>query len=181
MKKQSKILLGIFAVLIIGAVIFVSTNPNLFQGRLTTDRAINRAEFAGALVASAELETAPCETFTDVPLDVWFNEPICTLASGGFMAAYPDGTFRPFGNITRAEAARLIYAVFEIIEPKIPIVTNRFSDVSPDTWYAPYINHLAALGFFDREISRRTTVFRPSAPLTVNAARSWLSRAYTLR
>lgn len=181
MKKQNKILLGILAVLVIGAAIFVSTNPNLFQGRLSRDRAINRAEFARMLVASAELETAPCETFTDVPLDVWFNEYVCTLASGGLMAAYPDGTFRPSGLITRAEAARIIYGAFNVEYNDIFAKKSRFRDVSADAWYALYINQLAALGFFDREISIRTTNFRPSAPLTVNTAERWFYRADTLR
>ncbi|MGI5970617.1 MAG: S-layer homology domain-containing protein, partial [Oscillospiraceae bacterium] len=45
--------------------------------------------------------------FSDVSPDNWFNTAISTLTSMGIITGYPDGTFRPNANITRAEFAAI--------------------------------------------------------------------------
>ncbi len=54
----------------------------------------------------AELRTDKND-FTDVADDRWSNVAISTMAKGGFILGYPDGTFAPQKNITRAEFATM--------------------------------------------------------------------------
>jgi hypothetical protein len=50
---------------------------------------------------------APVE-YNDVTEDDWFYEEVISLAEEGYAYGYPDGSFRPNNNITRAETAKLI-------------------------------------------------------------------------
>ncbi len=38
----------------------------------------------------------------------WAKEAVATAVKGGIMKGYPDNTFRPNGNATRAEAVTVI-------------------------------------------------------------------------
>ena len=47
-------------------------------------------------------------TFSDVAKDSWYYEYVTPLAAKGIIAGYPDGTFLPQNNITRAEFLKLL-------------------------------------------------------------------------
>jgi len=85
-----------------------------------------------------------------------------------FMIGDDQGNFRPHGALTRAEAATLLVRTMigEVgvgVPHANPNVIARFSDVSPDAWYANYIavaySHGMVLGFPDN-------TFRPNQPIT---------------
>lgn len=59
-----------------------------------------------------------------------------------YIAGYKDGTFKPNGTITRAEAAQLLYNV----SGKSSSGTSKFSDVSPGNWYHKAVSYLADSG-----------------------------------
>ena len=46
--------------------------------------------------------------YSDVPAGLWYSTSVATLSSMGVITGYPDGTFRPTANITRAEFATLL-------------------------------------------------------------------------
>lgn len=46
--------------------------------------------------------------FSDVDSARWSNEPVSTLAKGGYINGYEDGTFKPANPITRGEFAAII-------------------------------------------------------------------------
>lgn len=54
----------------------------------------------------AEIKTN-VNSFSDVESDRWSNNAISTMANGGFVKGYEDGTFRPEDYITRAELATI--------------------------------------------------------------------------
>lgn len=177
MKKQSKILLGVLAVLIVGAVALVSTNSSLFQGKLAKNAAINRAEFVRLLVVNAGLETSSCNAFSDVPEGEPLNGYACALYNHGSIWPYPDGTFGSSQRLTRAEAARIIHSAFEVDDA--PPLSISFRDVPIDRWYSTYINELAAYGFFGTEAPIGSN-FRPADLLTRSAAREWFLQSGNL-
>lgn len=177
MKKQSKILLGGLAVLIIVAVALFSTNSSLFQGRIFKRTTINRAEFAKLLVVNAGFETSNCDVFPDVPEDVWFNEYVCTLNDHGFMSGYPDGNFKPYESILRAEAAKIIYSAFEV-DYACPLPAL-FTDVESNQWYYDSVNELAAYSFFSQETPIGTD-FNPADALLLSDAKRWFSQSGNL-
>lgn len=51
--------------------------------------------------------------FTDVSRELWTHEAIAVLCTKNIIAGYEDRTFKPNNNITRAEAATLIYRVMQ--------------------------------------------------------------------
>ncbi|MGE5372904.1 MAG: S-layer homology domain-containing protein [Solirubrobacterales bacterium] len=66
------------------------------------------------------------------------------LMSKGVMGGYPDGTFKPYGYITRAEMMAILCKVGKVkaITPKKP----SFKDVNPKYWAYPYIEGAKAAG-----------------------------------
>ncbi|MCL2338053.1 MAG: S-layer homology domain-containing protein, partial [Firmicutes bacterium] len=80
--------------------------------------------------------------YSDVPLNQWFDNAIATLAKGGILEGYPDGTFHPGAAITRAEFAS-IAARFATGEPAVSVT---FSDVNGH-WAADGIYRAAELGW----------------------------------
>ena len=46
--------------------------------------------------------------FSDVPKNAWFYQNVTELAAAGVVNGYPDGSFRPGGSVTTAEALKLI-------------------------------------------------------------------------
>lgn len=62
-----------------------------------------------------------------------------------FIDGYPDGTFRPYQNITRAELAKIICKVYDLGESQ----GQRFSDVTPSGWFFGYVNAAAENGYLE--------------------------------
>ena len=54
-------------------------------------------------------------TFSDVPEDAWYAEYVQGAAMYGIVGGYDDGTFRPTRSISRAEAAKIVKMVTEMI------------------------------------------------------------------
>ena len=72
------------------------------------------------------------------------------LKAGGIIGGYPDGTFKPEGNINRAEFAKiLVGAVVQALEETPPTVStynNCFPDVKTE-WFAPYVCYAKEKGW----------------------------------
>ncbi len=76
-----------------------------FKGENT----ITRAEFVKILAVAFDMkldETAKAD-FTDIK-GHWSEDYVKTFASGGYTKGYEDNTFRPEGNVTRAEVVAFI-------------------------------------------------------------------------
>lgn len=56
----------------------------------------------------AKLKT-DVNSFSDVESDRWSNNAVSTMAKGGYIKGYEDGSFRPEDYITRAELATIAY------------------------------------------------------------------------
>ena len=59
-----------------------------------------------------------------------------------YLFGYPDGTFGPENNMTRAEVAQMFYNL--LLDQDVEI-TKTFDDVPADAWYAKAVNTLASL------------------------------------
>ena len=65
-----------------------------------------------------------------------------TIKQRKYVKGYPDGTFRPNGNMTRAEFAQAIYNLINNNEPVNIDVLDRFNDVDKKAWYAKAMAYL---------------------------------------
>ncbi|MBO4831875.1 MAG: S-layer homology domain-containing protein [Oscillospiraceae bacterium] len=103
--------------------------------------------------------------FSDVSSDQWFNNAVSTLANAGILSGYPDGTFKPGNNITRAELATI---VARFLQDRISAgVEVNLSDISGH-WAEGFIIQVAENGIItgypdgtfkpDQAITRAETV-----------------------
>ncbi len=47
--------------------------------------------------------------YSDVSAGQWYNNAVSTMTSAGIVNGYPDGTFRPDADVTREQAAAILY------------------------------------------------------------------------
>ncbi len=89
-------------------------------------------------VATVVEPTTPVTTgsFSDVPTDSKYYEPITYLVEKNIIKGYDDGTFKPNQPVNRAEALKFI---LESISAAIETGTLPFTDVTKDAWYSGYL------------------------------------------
>jgi hypothetical protein len=93
--------------------------------------------------------------FSDVTIDMWFNNAISTMTNIGVLHGLPDGTFSPNRAITRAEFVAI--AARFVGEKEIDTSAPAFDDIRGH-WAEQYIHVLAALGWVQGDGSAN---FRP--------------------
>lgn len=134
---------------------------------------ITRAEMAALLYqALVALGQAPAITspyivvpnmaapsFADVQ-NHWALGFIKGLASQGFISGFADGTFRPDGEMTRAQYAILLATVFNPTPKRAAIA---FPDVPPNFWAAPAIQRVSQGGLLSGSNDGN---FLPNQPVT---------------
>ena len=106
--------------------------------------------------------------YTDVPADAWYNNAVSTLTNAGIIDGYEDGTFKPDGNITRAEFATIAVRFFEATYDG----GDLFSDIAGH-WAQDYINEAANAGIVD---GYPDGTFRPQQYITRAEAMTMVNR-----
>lgn len=96
-----------------------------------------------------------------------YQESVEYLVDMGIINGYPDGTFRPNSNITRAEYTTIIMKYLEKEPGEVEQVTKIFNDVENNHWAKGYIN-LA----YDNDIIKGYTdgTFKPNGNITYQEA-----------
>ena len=106
--------------------------------------------------------------YSDVSADDWFNNAVSTLTNAGVLDGYEDGTFKPNGNITRAEFATITARFFEATYDG----ENLFPDIEGH-WAQDYINEAANAGIVD---GYEDGTFRPQQYITRAEAVTMVNR-----
>lgn len=81
--------------------------------------------------------------FSDVSAWSWYYEYIHFVTANGIFKGFPEGLFKPDDQMTRAQVARVIYALEG--EPEIT-GNNSFKDISLNQWYYDAVEWAAAAG-----------------------------------
>lgn len=116
------------------------------------------------------------QSFHDIQ-DHWAESYISQLSDADVIRGYPDGTFKPEGNITRAEFTKAM--VLSRGLPLKPTVNPTFTDVGADHWCYPYVESAIAAGMIvPGEYVQ--TAFIPDEPITRVEAAIFLSRSLGL-
>ena len=107
------------------------------NGCFRPNEAITRAELAAMLAKFSET-TGAANYFNDVSAKYWAANAIAICAKLGWINGYPDGTFRPDKNVTRAE----LMAMINRATGRAPKSADAFlpgmktwSDNTADKWY----------------------------------------------
>jgi hypothetical protein len=97
------------------------------------------------LISADKLRVLRLITYPDVAKDYWANDQISYIGTLGIIKGYPNGSFKPEGNITRAELATLLMRT-KMGSDKLVPATNQaiFKDVSLKHWAVKYINLAAS-------------------------------------
>ena len=107
------------------------------NGYFRPNDAITRAELAAMLAAFTDT-THAANYFNDVTANYWAANAIAVCAKLGWITGYPDGSFRPDRNVTRAE----LMAMINRATGRAPKSADAFlpgmktwSDNTADKWY----------------------------------------------
>lgn len=97
--------------------------------------------------------------FSDVPSNFWGYDAIRTLAAQNVISGYPDNSFRPNGNVTRAEFVKMLGSAFHFSGGE----TLPFEDVTPSDWYYSYIRAAYENGVIN---GSSESAFNPNGEIT---------------
>ena len=86
---------------------------------------------AGLLTLSAYAQ------MNDVPQNHWAYQAIRELVRLRILQGFPDGTFQPNRQVTRAEFAQAIARAYRVIDERIRQLEGRVNQLAPDTPAAP--------------------------------------------
>lgn len=96
------------------------------DGTFKPEANITRGEFAKIIVSATDtLDSSAASSFSDVSEDDWYYYYVSSAYKEGFITGYPDGTFRPNDNITRADICTI---VSRSIGSPTTVSGNLFSD-----------------------------------------------------
>lgn len=70
----------------------------------------------------------------------WAEESILKMVDMGVISGYPDGTFKPDNNVTRAELAKILSISFDLVDS---YSLDEFEDIDETKWYYPYLQKSA--------------------------------------
>ncbi len=84
-------------------------------GGFKPDAKITRAEASAMIFRAKDLQAdTSSQGFSDVSTEHWACASIVAMKKLGIVNGYGDGTFRPSGKTTRAEAAKMIYNALKL-------------------------------------------------------------------
>ncbi len=83
--------------------------------------------------------------FNDIENYDWAEEAIEGLYYAGIINGMEEGVFNPAGNVTREQFCKMVVQLFEVLD--YSEFENKFNDVDPNAWYAPYINSAIKSGY----------------------------------
>ncbi len=89
--------------------------------------------FLAAMVMIFGLMPAMAFQFPDVAEDYWAASQIELLTDQGVIVGYPDGTFKPDENVTRAEFATMAIKALGQENANVAQPVN-FTDITPEYW-----------------------------------------------
>lgn len=113
-------------------------------------------------------------SYYDLKSSHWAYNQIMFLADASIIGGYPDGTFQPNRQTTRAEAARMLASALEL---DIIDTASIYRDVASSHWANDYIVAATKAGIFT---GNPDGTFNPNGKLTRAEMAVLLSTAYAL-
>lgn len=99
------------------------------DGTFRPDAPITRAQFAAMALKAFDLPGGgERPDFRDVDRNYWAASAIAAVSKSGLVAGFPDGTFHPEENITRAQALVILSRVLGTNRPDAAATLQRYAD-----------------------------------------------------
>lgn len=110
-------------------------------------------------------------SYKDVRADNWYVNEITEFTDKGIISGTGDGNFNPKGQVTRAQASKIIWGAIQDskldVNMKASSNNRKFKDVKENAWHAPYIYKMQANGIIS---GYEDGTFRPGNSLTRSQA-----------
>ena len=159
---------------------YVYENPTAQQGTVQTPQggANVGGGFGGGgstpVLSTDAVGTVPAVTngFYDMK-GHWAEGYVTRLSNMNIISGYPDASFKPENNVTRAEFVKLVVGALSLSASG----GVSFGDVYALDWYKPYIDIAATLGV----VNGADGLFRPNDYITRQDASLILYRALSLK
>ncbi|MGD1897191.1 MAG: S-layer homology domain-containing protein [Phormidesmis sp.] len=113
-----------------------------------------------AIGLSITLPAAAQNRFMDIDSDYWASSYVQALTEANIISGFPDSTYRPDEQMTRAQFASVLSGGFPTPPTRAPIT---FDDVPEDHWAAGAISSAYAKGFLS---GYDDGTFGPEKPIT---------------
>lgn len=123
------------------------------------------------LVTAFSMQVSARVVFSDLDPTHWCYNKIIDFEKKGYVCGYQDGTFRADRTITRAEYVKIVNNFFGYKQNTENVA--KFSDVSSDDWFAPYVNEAVARGYIT---GFEDGTFKPQDPIRRQEATVILAR-----
>ena len=151
----------------------------VLKGLFGPDRSITRAELTKILIEMNGVSTDGIDAtnargvFRDVAGDEWFAKYVVAAQKAGIVEGYSDGYFRPFQNINRAEAVKIILLssslttqdavdAEQLLEKADSDMFAAFPDVPENEWFTGFVVVAKKLGL----VAGKNGQFRAGDELT---------------
>ncbi|QDQ00165.1 S-layer homology domain-containing protein [Lysinibacillus fusiformis] len=162
---MKKVLYSLIFTLIVTIISF-----NALEAK-ASEKLSNRAEAIVEIGKLLGLDSTQRETqFKDVPKSHYASGYIQSAVDRGIVSGYPDGTFKPSQELTRAHVAIFISRAFG---SKLPTGNVTFKDVNKDNSAYSAIQQLVAAGITD---GYTDGTFKPNNKLTQAHLKTFISR-----
>lgn len=118
---------------------------------------------ATAAITVSDESTVPAASpqFPDVPGQHWAYNDINKAVASGLIYGYPDGTFRPEGDVTRAEFAVMLMRGMPLLPQAPPLTFADNDEIGP--WAVEFLEQAVAQGII---AGYPDNTFRPNAHIT---------------
>ncbi len=127
-----------------------------------TDRALTEVDTDGIIIGFPTANR--CAGFVDVSVNSPFCKAIQLMSTKRIFEGYPDGTFRPYEPINRAETAKVVVLALGYDVTTGGYFGKQYSDTVAGAWYAPYLDvarkYNIATGYPDGSFRPASTINR---------------------
>lgn len=113
-----------------------------FNGKhASQNKPLTRGEFLRIVIDTAgvdvsKIDTSTATSFTDVGAYTDYVRYIAFATKNKIVSGYGDGTFKPFGQITRDEATKILVASTPV---QLASSNRTFTDITPDNTLGKYV------------------------------------------
>lgn len=136
---------------------------------------ITRAEFMALVNRAYGFSEKAAISFSDVSESDWFYDDVAKAVAAGYIVGYGDGTAGAGNNISRQEAAAVIYRLMKLPEYSSKDAIEKFSDYgSISAWSRGAVNSVVAEGYM---VGNPNGTFGPANNITRAETVVTLSRA----
>ncbi|MDD4802835.1 MAG: S-layer homology domain-containing protein, partial [Syntrophomonas sp.] len=152
------------------------------DGQVKPDEPITRSEFVALVNRAFDIEDSDIQSrFSDVNPSDWFYGQVMAGKEEGYIAGYPDGTFKPNHTISRQETAVMITELLNLTAEGQTALQFYTDYLSTDQWAQPGINavttHGIMSGFPDNTFRARNNITRAEAVVALDKSLTYQKKS----